>query len=793
MKKILFTLTCSFLCLSLGFAQPVGGLKPGKKLKIAKEKLAQGDIYNALEWFEKVYEDDKNNKEVISTIADLQYKLRDFKKAEKWYNRLASKDRKGDYPNARFFLGRCMKMNGKYQEAVAEFEKFIESSSDDKLKALASAEITGAEMAAEMSPNEGIELTNLDNVNTSFTDYSPSQLGDDKMFFAAIRSDSIIFTEDGGAKQFSKIYSADKSGDKFSNVQALGNGINESGTHTGNVHISPDGGTMYFTRCYLDGNLLNTCDIYVSTMEGGSWGSAQKVNGINGDAFTSKHPAIGTVGGKQALFFASDRPGTKGGFDIFYAVGSGASFSSPMNAGSSINTVGDEETPFYKDKNLYFSSTGLPGLGGYDVFKSAINGSNFGTPENMGIGVNSRVDDMYYSEAQNGFDAYVVSNREGGKSLKSPTCCDDIWYVLILQDVPLNVLAFDAKSKEELAGTTIEVLNADGDLLFTKTNPVSNDFAFVLPRGGDYTIRATKETYESDEKTVSTKNMGRGKTEPISVDVFLTPPPPPPPPVIVPDPPVIVNRPPLPYFDTIYYDFDKSFIRSDAEVTLNNIIDILKSNPDLVIEVRSHTDALGSNPYNDQLSARRTTSAVQYLLDAGISNGRLLPASFGEAMPVAPNRKANGQDYPEGRQKNRRTEFRIVEYDKSKYYQGAPLRRNTGSIITPSTPSPSGSASISFKKKEFDFGKLTSGDVRTHTFQFTNTGSKDLLIEFVSGSCGCTVPEWPSQPIPPGGTGEIEVKFDSKNKFGEVMNEVTVMSNTSPEITTLRIMAQVEE
>ena len=255
-----------------------------------------------------------------------------------------------------------------------------------------------------------------------------------------------------------------------------------------------------------------------------------------------------------------------------------------------------------------------------------------------------------------------------------------------------------------------------------------------------------------------------------------------------------------------------------------------------MVEVASHTDSRGKESYNDKLASRRTNSAIDYLESAGVPRIRLIARAYGEYQPVAPN-ELNGRDNPKGRQLNRRTEFRITEgvdengkirielpadgssmESSSSSYVPAPityeastssspvLSTTTTSVTTTSTytaPAPKvemvaeeavqgNYARMTFKKNYHDFGTMKAGDSKTHVFTFTNTGNVDLLIEFASGSCGCTVPAWPEDPIPPGEMGEIHVEYNSKDKSGEQLNDINIIANTEPIVTELKIRAMVK-
>jgi peptidoglycan-associated lipoprotein len=812
MKKIYLLVACLSFSLGSVFAQPIRSLNPEKTLQIADEKLAQGDTYNALIWYEKVYEEDNKNAEAIRKIADLHYQLRDFKKAETWSSRLVKREK--DNYDYLYRYANVLKMNGKYDEASTQFEaaKALLSAGSPQIT-LCNNQIAGCELAKEFTPDDAVTVANVGkSINSPFTELSPFAVNETEIYYAAIRSDSAIVVQNENQDIYSKVYTAVKNGANWSQGKILEGPVNKFGFHTGNVSLSTDQNTMYFTRCELNGNQLKRCDIYSAKKSGSSWTDPTKLN-ISSDQYTVKQPYVADYAGKTYLFFSSNMPGGVGGWDIYYTTQKGdGSFSTPLNVGANINTIADEETPSFFDGHLFFSSNGLPGVGGYDVFKSKWNGNGGSEPTNMGLPVNSRVDDLYFNVDKSGYNGYVVSNRPGTTSLKSETCCDDIFSVTFAkpQPIALEVSTYDVESKANLEGVTVELT---GDAFFSKTltQPNSNVFQYgTLTPGVTYNIKATKEGYELVTDQITTGSDTR-KPQNLTKKLYLRKIPPPPPPVVVTKEIVL---PDLPVLNWIYYDFDKADIRPDAQQTLNAIADVLKQYPQLKVEMSSHTDARGSSKYNEKLAARRADAAFAYLQKMGVPASQIVRVtSFGEDKPVAEN-ELNGKDNPDGRQLNRRTEFHIVSGTEGFKVSSKVMHGATGLVPTTTTTTTTTTTKIqsttttttastpvkpakklpkvTFTEAYKDFGKLTEGDKREHTFEFTNTGNADLLIEFVSASCGCTVPEdYPRTAIPPGGKGKIRVNYDSHGKAGEQINDITVIANTDPIISEAKIRAYV--
>ncbi len=657
MKKL-----SAFIAIILGVvvmvnAQPLRDLKTSQKLSIAEEQLSFGDYYNALEWYNKVLEDDPSDVNIIHKIAKLQLMLRDMKEAQKWFGKVVKKDKDNQFPDASFHYGRILKMNGELDEAKAQLEQFGMDSNDNTLKKLAKAELEGIVLAKSLEEDEDISVEDPgDNINSPYTDFSPIYVGDGEMYYAAMPTNEVVVLDGSQKDYFAKIYSSKKSGDDWSKGAALEENINRPGAHTGNVSISEDGQRIFFTRTEFSSNQMTSSTLYTAEKQGDKWGAALSVEGLGENMV--KHPAIGKMFGDDVIFFTSDMESGEGGTDIYYAKIEGNSLGSPTNLGSTINTVGDESTPYYRNGKLYFSSTGHPGIGGSDIFSSVWDGS-WQEPVNMGKGINTSYDDIYFSLGENETEGFVVSNRPSKRSLKSKTCCDDIYTVSIKEVVlDLEALTFQSADGKELKGVTlqlVQMLDGKEGETETETNSNGNDFAFGLAKDMAYKLIATKDGYKPANIEFNTVGLGESQTitkkmtllpiEPEYVDVTVYD--------------TIRSQTPI-RLQNILYDYNKSDIRSDAESDLNMILGYMQSYPDLVVELSSHTDSRGSESYNQKLSQKRAEAATNWLVQKGISPSRLKAVGYGESKPIASNEFEDGKDDPQGRQLNRRTEFKII-------------------------------------------------------------------------------------------------------------------------------------
>ncbi|MEL6717253.1 MAG: OmpA family protein, partial [Bacteroidota bacterium] len=713
MKKLtttffLFAIFCTCL-----MAQPINTPTIDKTIATAKELEEKKDYAQALEWYEKAYEQNED-RALLYPIAKLSMKVRDYKKAERRLRSILRRD-EGLYPDAKFMYGVMLKMNGNYPDAISNLQEFIVETSDPMLKKKAQLELLGAEMGREMPPNEGLAVEHSGKeVNDKQGQYSPILVGMDKMYYVGFGTDDLIVlneeTEDGYE---AKIYESTKSDKGWGKPTALDQKINREGFHNSNVYVTPDGERMFFTRALLEGNELNKSEIMLSTKGGDGWTGADPVEGINGD-YIAKNPVVGELFGKEVLFFAANIEGTgKGGFDIYYAPKTGEkSYGDPVNI-EAINTSENEETPFYRDGTLYFSSTGYPSLGGYDIFYSTWDGTKWSQPANMGKGFNSSVDDLFFSLDEEGYRGMLVSNREGTRSVGSSTktCCNDIFEFEIAKITADIVVGTFTNEKKPLKNASVSIVEVEADNPFSQNNKEGNVFNFPLGIEKTYKLVATHPEYFPDSVEVNT--IGLKETKSYEHRFYLKKMPPPPPPE--PEYDTIYSEQPI-ELSNIYYDLNDAKILKEAEQDLELILDLMTRYPEMKIELRSHTDARGGDAFNVSLSQARTESARRWLIRKGIARARMEAKGYGETEPKTVT-KQNAKDFPflnEGdiltesyidsipdivnreaaHRLNRRTEFQILEGPKSIQIKRTRLKKNPNQkgggprVIQPKVPTP---------------------------------------------------------------------------------------------------------
>ncbi|MFA6150931.1 MAG: OmpA family protein [Chitinophagaceae bacterium] len=644
---------------------PVKDLPFDKKLKWADGLYREGSYFNAIEYYKQLKQEQPRLPYLTYQLAECSYATRDYVQAAAYFQE-AYATAKALYPEAKYKEAVMLKMSGNFDGAIAAFNQFVADNPKKfkKLKKRAlTIDVVGCVMAKNSinSPQPYTVKNAGPNVNSSYTESAPYPLGDTALLYSTMAQNKVVEVDKRNPGAYmSRFMTSTK--EKFgADVDSFQWGLefkdgnfNNPRSHVGNGCYSPGGDRFYFTRCKEEDSMKVICRIFISKWDTlkNRWAEPKELeDGINEEG-SNTHPFIGKVGKKEVLFFSSDRKlQSRGGYDIWYSVYDPvkSTYRRPQNVGKQINTDQDEQTPYYDSRvnKLYFASNGWVSMGGFDIFSADGGPSRYTNLQNLGFPINSQADEIYYIKDPIGKpDAYVVSNRIGSMALKNPTCCDDIWRI---QSEPklraIGKVVYRATG-ELATETVVKMLDETGDLK-TFDSP-DGKFAFNTARSHNYVITADKAGYTSSRLNVNTSEVKR--TDPdddVEVTIYLDE--------------IIVSKP----FEVsnIYYDFDKATLRPESVASLDTLVNFMKDNPSLSVEIYSFTDAKGDNPYNQKLSQDRATSVMEYLKNNGIDASRMMPKALGKEMPAAPNQTAEGKDNPEGRQLNRRTQFRIVKDD----------------------------------------------------------------------------------------------------------------------------------
>ena len=553
--------------------------------------------------------------------------------------------------DAKFYYGYALKANEKYKEARQQFNQYLANAQNKEYIQRAKTEVETLQSMENLLANESYyKIKHLDQVNSPEAEYAPVVM-DNNLYFTSSRGDGKIYKATG--KTFTNLFAA-RIGEAMETVPgsvvSLGQDFNSPDRAEGAITFSPDGNTLVFARGNAKGKKGGEeVNLYMSFFRGGIWSPPVMLR-ISDPRSWDSTPAFSRNG--KTLYFASNRRGGYGGVDLYSATQDArGNWGRVTNLGPEINTPGNEMFPFVSfDGRLYFSSDGHPGLGGLDLFVAVRKAGEI-TIENLGVPMNSSADDFGLSYS--GYDrGYFSSNRESGKG-------DDDIYAFLNEDPELKIVNYylagttfttNERGEEEILPNVEVRLMADNDRQVDLTlSDNQGKFMFTLEEGVvEYVLIGEKEGYFTTRRVfpMEGKYLDKASLTEFETDTtFYT--------SLTLDKIVLDKAIVL---DNIYYDFDRAEIRPDAARELDKLVNILKDNPQIVIELSSHTDNRGEVAYNIDLSQRRAESAVQYIISEGISPRRITARGYGENRPIVPNATTE-----EEHQVNRRTEFKVTE------------------------------------------------------------------------------------------------------------------------------------
>ncbi|GGA89054.1 cell envelope biogenesis protein OmpA [Flavobacterium palustre] len=623
-----------------------------------KAKLANADknydnyaYIDAIKTYEKVAEKGYKSASMFQKLGNAYYFNGELEKAVKWYAELFAMPETQIEPTYYYRYAQSLRAINENKKADQILEQFDKISNNDSRAQLFKKNTNYLD---EIKANSGRYKIENAAINSQYSDYG-SSFYDNKIVFTSARDTGSLghrkhtWTD----QHFTNLYSADL-GDEMSPTNPVKfNKSLKSKFNEATPVFTKDGKTVYFTRNnYIDGkkgkneNGITLVKLYKATLEADKWTNIQALP-FTSDSYSTAHPTLSPD--EKTLYFASDMPGTIGLSDIFKVqINEDGSFATPTNLGTDINTEGRETFPFVSAENeLYFASDGHPGLGGLDIFMSRINNDgSFNKVENIGMDANSPKDDFAYIIDTKSRKGFLSSNRDGGQGY------DDIYQFLETRKL---ICEQELYGKITDAESNIAIPNAKVTLFDSKMNALKNveadangDYNFLVECGKLYTVRAEKENYSSNEKQITVPKTN-GKTYlPITLEKDQCK--------------VTIGDDLGKCFGIkmIYFDLDKSNIRTEAALDLEKILDVLNQYPKMKLDIRSHTDSRASFKYNEALSDRRAKSTINWLVKNGISPNRLTGKGYGENQLV--NKCADGvKCTEEEHQMNRRSEFIITD------------------------------------------------------------------------------------------------------------------------------------
>lgn len=686
-------------------------LSTGKMKARAAHAMRTGDIYTSLFYYEEIVKKDSQDLDARFELAEMYRYSRNYTKAEETYAAVFRKA-PGRFPMALYYMGLMQKMSGKFEQAKENmilFRKEAGNLGDRDFKALLNKEIAGCDSGIvyrEFPDNVNIENAGS-SVNYPHTEFSPFLLDSNTMVFGSLRMEGLKFfdkRDDHYEEQpLRQVYKAEKVNGKWEE-KGLYEVFNDPDMDMGNFVYSAASGKYYFSKCTKDVKGHVTCRIYSTEKVNGKWTDPVALPApVNLEGYTSTQPTImvdtattppapqtakgrapvnrtrssrppGRASNKpqpkvnniEYLYFVSDRPGGKGGTDIWYTYYNAArkTWVEPVNF-AVVNTAETECTPYFHipTQTLYFSSSGQATAGGLDVYKINRDGRRFTRPQNLSFPINSPQDELGFMLDASGTKGVLVSNRPGGTPYFHSTCCDDIYEFEIMPARPfvctLDLTLVDPDTSH-CRGQLLKVFSYD---LKTKKQtmekvPVSDcRYKLALDKNHIYKFVAERPGFEKDTLMVETREMA--SSEVIEKQLVMKR-------VVKKEQISLINEKPTEgktfVLKDIQYETNQSALTDAAKAVLDSVlIPFLKAHPQDKVVVSSHTDDQGSHRYNMNLSQQRAENVVKYLVSKGIEAGRLQGKGYGETKPIAPNHNPDGSDNPFGRGINRRTEFLLIK------------------------------------------------------------------------------------------------------------------------------------
>ena len=623
-----------------------------RNIKKGDKHLSLGEYYDAATQFKTSYQrtspkDRRQRGELSLKMADCYSRIASSQRAIAAYrNAIRYKQDNGETHKS---LADNLMKEGSYTEAVKEYQIALDSMPNNQVIAQS---LQAASLAADMKERGSKYIVKrMDVFNSRRQDYSPMLFGDkyDQLYFTSTRNEAKGDELSGitGAKAGDIFLSEKDDKGKWSAPRAIESALNTEADE-GTPAFSVDGREMYITQCLTDPSNPRYAQIAVSNRSDAAWGKATKLE-ISRDTLSSfAHPAVSPDG--NWLYFTSDMPGGKGGLDIWRVRLTGGTTGGVENLGEPINTSGDEEFPTFRPNgDLYFSSNGHGGLGGLDIFIAKVGNDHHYHLEHPGYPLNSQGDDfgMTFEGIHN--RGFFSSNRNDGRgwdhiySFELPE---------IIQTVKGWVYEMDGY---ELPAAQVFMVGDDGT---NKKLAVKGDGSFeqeVHP-GVNYIFLATCNGHLNHKEEIKVGNTETSKVHTLQFPLAG------------------INVPVL--IDNIFYDFDKATLRPESETALNTLVNLLKENPNVTIELSAHTDYLGSDAYNKRLSQRRADAVVAYLTAHGIARDRLTPVGYGKERPKKIRKKLT-EKYTWLKENDVLTEAFIKKLDKEKQEIANQLNRRT--------------------------------------------------------------------------------------------------------------------
>ena len=605
-------------------------------LKKANREYESLNYVTAIEGYKKVLKT-KSSDEAQIRLSDSYRLTNKSDKAEEVYAEVVKI--KNVDPVNYYYYAKALINNGKRDVAKTWLDKYLSIKPDDKTAA--------ALRDANENPLSITSEAGLFKVSKAAID------GLSSCFSAIERKDEVVFSGQtsvgiGGKKDewtgdsYYDIYTAKKTGESWSKPKGIEGDVNGA-YHEGPACFNKAGDEMYFTRSNYSKKKLkasskseNNLKIFKAKLVNGKWEGNEEMP-FNSDEYSVGHPSLSADG--KTLYFTSDMPGGLGGSDIYYCKWDGGKWSKPENMGPEINTTGKEAFPYShdEDSSFYFSSDGNISLGGLDIFKCKWDGTKWSKPENIKAPLNSQKDDFAFSFKDDGKSGYLSSNRDGEDRIYEWAAIPPVEPVYATEGV-----VTDKATGKPLPGVKVVFKNMDEGTEEFVTTDENGKYKYTIKPNTHYDIVASKDLYfvKKDKVFVPKSKLGETVTKDLAME------------------PIVIDKPIV--IENIYYDVAKWDIRPEAALELDKLVQFLRDNSKINIELSSHTDSRATDKYNLVLSEKRAKSAVDYLISKGIDSARLKAKGYGESK-LLNKCKDNVECTEEEHQLNRRTEIKVLK------------------------------------------------------------------------------------------------------------------------------------
>ncbi|MCV9387964.1 OmpA family protein [Reichenbachiella ulvae] len=617
-------------------------------LKQGNKSFEAGEYSTAIHQYKRALKKD----DPVSNykLAEAYRHSNKIKKAEPYYK--AAIDNGIEEEQAYYYYAQALKSNKKEEEAKKVLEDYLANKGEQEEVVLwAQRELDNLNRMEEVrSKVSYFRVKNLDDINTEFAEYSPVY-NNGYLYFTSNRDGGKTYK--GTGTPFTDIYRVRTRGAKvdIETLQPLDEIINDPNINEGSITMSENGRTYIFAKANSGkANGTEEVNLYFTRYRNGRWSEPRPISVNKREAWDST-PALSPDG--TTLYFSSNREGGYGGLDIYTAtLNRRGRWVDVRNMGPEINTPGNEIFPYVGGTGvLYFSSDGHPGFGGLDLFEATRNSGKV-VMENLGQPMNSAGDDfgLFLFNPSRGF---FTSNRKGGKG-------DDDIYTFVNDDPNLKIVNYyltgttltpnQTGELEPLPNTKVVLVDEEDGIIAEVFTEADGKYRFRVFPEENYNLIAEKENYFTTRIDFSTigKSLDKKKLEEMVTNVEFQ--------QDLPLNQIVIEKPIV--LNNIYYDLDKADIKPEAAKELDKLVTIMKDNPEITIELSSHTDARADHDYNMNLSQRRAESAVKYIISNGIESKRLVAKGYGETKLIIEDAETEIEH-----QQNRRTEFKVTKYN----------------------------------------------------------------------------------------------------------------------------------